>query len=1071
MRTRNGFWRWIGRGLVRLFVWAAAVAAMVYVAGAWYLPGVVERALAGRFPEGAVSVEGARFSGAGVLIKGVAVAEDAGSLAVSPIVLVERVRLGFALDALLRRRVSVRSVRVQDAVVTAEFEAGRGWNVSRLGFAGGGDGGAGGLPVVWIERGAIRVRRIGEGRIESIATVGVDGQIVPAKEAGVYAFLLRADDRLALSGSRVEGTLRVGGAGQASVLSLTGTVRMPRTPILGNAWNLDDVTLACVFDGEGVAIERLGFRMGDGVGAVSGRLGFTRDGAFDVSALLTGFSISDTAAVNTAVYSDSAMELLGPWAARFLRRYRPQGAGDVDLRVQGRWDALAQTAVTGTVVCRDISIVDARFPYRLSAMQGPIVFSGRSLRLESLSCRHGASEFVIEGSIADFGRDAEIRLRVVSGKIRFDEDVYRALGPESKRMWFAFSPSGTGAIDHVYHRFPDGRKTQRLTVELIDAGAIYEHFPYPLEHLTGRLIFEPNTVRLDHLASHFADGRSVRLDGSVSGPDDFSLRVRATAIPVDALLIGAMPQAQQDMLSSFELEGSATVDLEVSADVTGQRPFDYTAHLEVSGRRLVYAGFAVPLEDVAIAADISQDAIALRTFTGRYGDGRVSLQGQIAAAGEDGTRPGLCLAVEATGFELDAGFWSAAEREVSSLPEGFRLGGAVDVRGRWRRNMAAACEPMDVTVECRGNPVMIDGRTAAHVSGRVQFAENRVRLEDFRVDSLVLDESLAEVMPTRLKEMYQRLGVVGRMDAELVRAELMLDEHGFGGAEVVGRVVVNDVTSETTEVIDHLDGMIEGMLRLDAAGRVQAVEAAYQAEGFEVRGRGVDRLFGPLVFDPNEGVLVSRNFTAELGDGTATGTLTVDIVNETSPLSYGLDMNFAGIGVEHFTAAAESSAESPSEQRGRAAGTVTIRGRLGQSGSHEGRVSVGVTTMRMGKQSLMGKMLTAIQFREPTDYVFDRMEIETFLRGQTVLIDRIRISGRPFVFHGDGRFDLATNRIEMDLFALGGAMGVEPILLDSLLRGLGAAFWKIEVRGDLREPEIRTISLPILQLPLELLRR
>jgi hypothetical protein len=274
---------------------------------------------------------------------------------------------------------------------------------------------------------------------------------------------------------------------------------------------------------------------------VSGRLEFARDGAFDVSADLAGFVISDRPAVNAVVYGDSAMELLGRWAEGFLRRFRPRGLGDADLRLRGRWDEISRTEVTGRVVCQDISIEDTRFPYRLEGMQGVIAFSGRSLTLDSLVCRHGAWEFIIDGSIEEFGAEMETRLRVVSGEIRFDEDVYRALGAEGKRMWLRFRV-GTGRSIIRIGVFRMGG-SQRLTVELLDAGAVYEHFPYPLEHLTGQIVFEPNRVSLSHVEAHYADSRKVRLDGAVSGSDDFSMRVRAERIPLDGLLLEAMPRA------------------------------------------------------------------------------------------------------------------------------------------------------------------------------------------------------------------------------------------------------------------------------------------------------------------------------------------------------------------------------------------------------------------------------------------------------------------------------------------------------------------------------------------------
>lgn len=1068
MSKLRGVLRWISRGLLRLVIWGAAVVTAAYLCSVWYVPPLVERALARRFPDAAVAIQGARFSGVGVLVKGATIAEDEDSLAVSPVFFAERVWVEFAPAELLRRRVVVRSAVVRDAVLTAEYEKGRGWNIERLGTQAD-DAPTERLPVVRIERGAVRVRQNIDGQATPIATVGVNGHIV---ETGTrqYEFLFQADERFAMSGSRLEGTVRIGENEHKNELALMGWVRMPQRRILDNAWNLDDIVLECAFDADGVDVHRLGFRMGQGVGAASGRLDFTRDGAFDVSAELAGFAISDTPAVDTVVYSDAAMELLGPWAEGFLRRYRPRGLGDVELRLRGRWDRMEQTDITGQVVCRDITVEDARFPYELERMEGVIAFSGRSLMLDSLSCRHGDSELVIEGYIEDFGPEMEIRLRVVSGKIRFDEDVYRALGPETKKMWFAFSPSGTGAIDHTYQRFADGRRTRRLAVELIDTGAMFEHFPYPLEHLTGQLVFEPNVIILSHVEAHYADERMVRIDGQVRGADEYSLRVRAERIPVDERLIGALPPVQQNFLKHIELDAVLAADMQITADETGQLPFDYTAHLEITGKRLVYAGFAVPLEEVRIVADVTQEVIDLRELRGCYGDGHLLLSGQIVTVGRDEAAPGLYMEVEMEKFALDEVFWAAAEGRLPLSPD-IRLSGPVEVRGRWSRNMPAASAPMDITVVCRANPLTVGGQAAGRATGLMRLEEGRVRLEAFEIDELLLSDSLAGAMPERMKRMYERLGLTGRIDAAISRADLVWDEQGFGGIEAFGRVHAENVKTQTSTVIEHLNGVINGRIRLDADERVQDIEAIYRAEEFDLWGRRVDTLSGRLVYEPNEGVLASRNFTAELGQGIATGSVTVDIANETSLSAYTVGLNFEGIPVNRLVASPTSESEDEPAQRGQATGTLNVQGRLDQTESAEGQLSAMVSKMRLGRQSLIGRMLTAIQFREPKDYVFNRMEIEAFLMGNTVVIDRVRIEGRPFVFHGDGRFDLKANRLEMDLVALGGLAGTEPFFLDSLLRGLGAAFWKIEVRGDLAEPEIRTISLPILQLPLELLRR
>jgi hypothetical protein len=1074
MKIRRGVWRRVGHGLLRGLIGVAAALVMLYLSSGWFLPGVVERELARQFEGAAVSVEGARLSGAGVLIKGLAISDKESSLAVSPIFIAERVHVQFAPAELLQRKVVVQAAAVRDAVLTVEYEKGRGWNVQQLGLRRGAAA-AKRLPLVRIERGALRLRQVADGRLRPITTVGLNGQVAAVGGAGTYGFSFRADDRLALSGSWVEGLLQVGVAETKNSLTLTGALRMPQTWILDNAWNVD-LGLDCAFDAGSVEIRRLGFQMNEGVGTLSGRVDLVADGGFDVSARLDGFKLSDMPSVNTVVYSESVMELLGPWAAKFLRRYRPQGFGDVDIQAYGRWDALPGTEVTGQIVCRDITIEDTQFPYPLEQMQGTISFSGRSLRLNQLMCRHKESAFVIDGGIDHFGPEQSIWIDVIGERVRFDEDVYRALDPEAKRLWFAFMPSGTGAIEYSYWRWPDGERSRRLAVELIDAGAIYEHFPYPLEHLTGHVVFEPDEVRLEGLEAHYSDSRRVNLNGSVSlreeGTPLVDVHLRAEQIPVDAALIKALPKAQQEFFEQLDIEATAWADVWVFPDATGRRPLDYLARLSVEGPRLEYAGFAVPLEDVRIVADVTQDVIELETLTGRCGQGQVSLSGKIFSTGNDGTGPGVCLAVEAERFELDETFWAAAEQEAKRFSSRVRLAGPVDVKGRWSRNTEAGqCSPMDIAVVCRNNSVVVGSHQTGRVSGRLQFTADRVQLDDFRIEEIALAEPLAEAMPERMRQAYRDMGLAGRVDVAIEKAELMLDEDGFGGADVTGRLTLGGLKSQATDFVDNLNGFAEGRFRLDAGGRIQEAGGLYQAGGFYVRGRPVDSLSGHFFYDPNDSVLASRDFEAAMGNGVVTGSATVDIYNEMSFLAYTLGLTFVGIDVEQIVARQGVPVESEQVQRGSAEGMIDVRGRIGRAESKEGRLSVVVSKMQLGKQTLVGKVLTAIQFREPKDYVFNRMEMVAFIRGDEVVFDRLRILGRPFVFHGDGRVNLETNHIKMDMVALGGLAGVEPMILDSLLRGLGSAFWKIEIRGDLREPEIRTISLPILQFPLDLLKR
>jgi hypothetical protein len=69
------------------------------------------------------------------------------------------------------------------------------------------------------------------------------------------------------------------------------------------------------------------------------------------------------------------------------------------------------------------------------------------------------------------------------------------------------------------------------------------------------------------------------------------------------------------------------------------------------------------------------------------------------------------------------------------------------------------------------------------------------------------------------------------------------------------------------------------------------------------------------VYDPNEGILAIRNFSAEVGGGMATGSAIIDISNEATLLAYSLGLSFEKIAVDHLIPPVESGAEVESVQR------------------------------------------------------------------------------------------------------------------------------------------------------------
>jgi hypothetical protein len=109
----------------------------------------------------------------------------------------------------------------------------------------------------------------------------------------------------------------------------------------------------------------------------------------------------------------------------------------------------------------------------------------------------------------------KLDVQITSSNMLLDEDLYKALNTEQKRLWFTFAPSGLAQVDYRLSRQPGREGKTSLTVDLLDAQAIYQHFPYPLKNLKGKVYVEPGTFELADVVSQY-EGRRITLKGHIT---------------------------------------------------------------------------------------------------------------------------------------------------------------------------------------------------------------------------------------------------------------------------------------------------------------------------------------------------------------------------------------------------------------------------------------------------------------------------------------------------------------------------------------------------------------------------
>ena len=126
--------------------------------------------------------------------------------------------------------------------------------------------------------------------------------------------------------------------------------------------------------------------------------------------------------------------------------------------------------------------------------------------------------------------------------------------------------------------------------------------------------------------------------------------------------------------------------------------------------------------------------------------------------------------------------------------------------------------------------------------------------------------------------------------------------------------------------------------------------------------------------------------------------------------------------------------------------------------------------MQVGKVSPLGNVLSVLRLSEPTDYAFERMSIDAYVRADKLLISKLDLSGRSVAFTGSGTMDLPTDEINLTLTARGARVAAAgPSVLQSLTEGLSGAVVRMEVTGKAGSPHVQTKALPVIEDSLRIL--
>jgi len=378
---------------------------------------------------------------------------------------------------------------------------------------------------------------------------------------------------------------------------------------------------------------------------ISGTSQWPKEGAKYTGRIqLNDLSIADEYVANKLVYSPTVLDVIGAGLRNFFTMYQPRGQGKVDVEFSGQLGG--KFLCNGTVKCDDVTVSYRKFPYSLEHIQGTLKVSQDSVQLDNLKCSHGKVDVDINGYSRGFGEEIEYDVLITSENMQLDDDLYMALNTKQKQLWFTFTPSGTAKIAQRIRKQPGEKEYANLTVELDGSSAVYQHFPYQLKNLTGKLVAEQGMIEFVNVVSAY-DGKLITLNGRVTETESerpkYNIVISAKNIPIDSQLKMALPAQQRKFYEHFTVNAVTDVEINVFPNEVGRRLVEYIAKAEIKADSLVYKRFPYQLNNVYVRADLTPDIVILRELTGIRGDGSVHISGKIWPDDSDADEPTVCL--------------------------------------------------------------------------------------------------------------------------------------------------------------------------------------------------------------------------------------------------------------------------------------------------------------------------------------------------------------------------------------------------------------------------------------------
>ena len=996
----------------------------------------------------------------------------------------------FSVRSLFSLKPRLQIIDVNDFVLNLRYETDTGKsNLDSLKIQSAG-GGFGALPQVHLQNGILKYTRISGGKEIVAASIPIDADFGPdVNSLQSYAFEVKTSTL-----SSGFGTSRLTGSFRPGIFIITGGISTQDIP---------ELEMAC------------------SINVLAGELKYDENSDFSLKLRLKDLLSKRSESLDKLAAFGPAFLIKSPLFGSlqdFCDRYQPKGLIDIELNATGNLKRPSESSLEGEVICKDASFRNADMPYAIDNLTGRIDFNQQGVTLNSLRGKHGDTELVLDGWSRNFGKDWQYKINITSDNMPLDRDMYNAMSSGEKKVWAYFEPSGYAGLNIELSRLPetDGKTVLSLLLKNVDA--VYRYFPYPLKNLTGAVSIGRDGIDFSNVVSR-QDERIITLNGrlltTASNAPGYDISIDVNNIPLDSTLQNLLPEKQRMLYEQINPSGLADGKIIVrSKDAAGSA--DFTADLTFRDATLHLSRLSLPLTDVSARAVIEPDSIVVKNLSCLYDDSPVLMEGKFLPG--DGRQILYDISVSGRQMRLSDDLLNFAPKSPAESIRQLKPDGRVNISADITRMNLAEAPDYKIKITCIDNSINIPRfpYTLKNIKGSLSIDANSVDFENvtasiggispadinsgtvsitgkMNLSNNAFDEAtlslsakdipssrqFADILPEHIRSLYEKLSPAGAFDLDFNNISLRTDAAGLRSLDFDGQVRLKNCSLNIIDANSELNAVVKTRGLYQAESGFSSIAASIENGAIKILGKSFTGIRADIHIDPNLKSLATEGLIADCSGGKVTGKFEL-VQPADDPMEYTLQVAYNNVDINDFLASGSGLLRRDENAKrrqnadvytsGKMKGFFSVTGQPADSNSLIGTCNFTITAMKVGKMSLLGRLVNIINLSEQGDYIYDSMFVDSYIKGNKLVVRKIDLSGRSTAYTGSGLMDIISHNIDLNLTARGRrSVTAEPSALQSLTEGLGQAVIRVDITGKFDNPIVTTRALPVIKETLNIL--